>query len=57
MTDNCGKTKKDTNVRMHTKSKRMEPVAQALKIPKFATKPDQPGLSSSIRLDVVIERT
>ena len=28
-----------------------------LKVSEFATKPDQPGLSSLIRLDVVIERT
>ena len=43
---------------MHTKSKRIElENPQALKISKFATKPDQPGLYSSIRLEVRIKQT
>ena len=46
---NSGEIKKDTNVRMH--------IAQALQISKFATKADQLGLSSSICLEVMTERT
>ena len=57
---NGGKKKKDTNVRMHTKSERIElknPGCSVFKDSKLATKPDQPVLSSSIRLDVVTEQT
>ena len=49
-----------THVRKYTTSKRMElesPGAQDLKLFKFATKSDQPGLASSIRSEVMMERT
>ena len=62
---NGGKTKKDTNVRMFVCTQNLNewsweiPVAQALKISKFATKPDQPGLSSflAFRLEARIKQT
>ena len=42
---------------MYTTSKRIElkkvPIAQALKFCEFVSKPEKPGLSSSIRLEVV----
>ena len=54
--NNGGKTKKDANVRMFVCTQNLNewsqkiPVAQALKIYKFATKPEQPRFSSSISL-------
>ena len=49
-----------THVLKYTTSKRIEiesPGAQDLKLFKFATKSDQPGLASSIRSEVMMERT
>ena len=44
----------------HITSKRIEleiPVAQVLKIIEFASNPEQPGLSSSVCLEVMMQRT
>ena len=45
---------------MYTTSKRIElesPGCSGLKLFEFATKPDQPGLSSLIHLEVVMEQS
>ena len=51
--------KNDINVHTHTNSKQIELVlvAQDLKTFQFPSKPEQPGLSSSIRSEVMMERT
>ena len=57
---NGGKTKKDTTfscIQLLNELSKKIPVAQALKIFKFATKPEKPRLSISIHLEVRIKQT
>ena len=47
----------DTYVNVRSASKWKVRVSQVLKFFKFASKPEQPRLTSSIRLEIVQERT
>ena len=55
--NNNGKKKNLQNICTYITSKRIELEGASWSGFEFVTKPDQPGLSSSIRLEVVKERT